>query len=201
MGLTTPVRRLSEAEYLEIERGAEFKSQFFDGGMFAMASGTQRHSLISANCGREFGIVLRGSRCVVFDSNIKVKSEVTGLYTYADVTIACGEQRFFDEEMDVLLNPSLVIEVLSDSTEAFERGKKAEHYRQIASLGAYLLISQDRPHVEQYIRQPSGDWLLRETTGVEAKLEVATLGVAIPMSEIYAGVKFPPTAIEQPDGR
>src|SRR5688572_12454380 len=124
MALASPAQRLSEAEYLEIERKAEFKSEFYDGEMFAKSRGTRWQSIISLNVGGELRHALKGRGCVVFESNMRVKVEATGLYTYPDVTVACEEQRFVDDEMDTLLNPTLIVEVLSESTEKYDRGEK-----------------------------------------------------------------------------
>ncbi|MBI2950427.1 MAG: Uma2 family endonuclease, partial [Verrucomicrobia bacterium] len=144
MAVAKTAPRLSEAEYLEIERQAEFKSEFYDGEMFAMAGGSPQHSLVSVNTVAELRDKLK-SRCVVFNAGLRVKVEATGLLTYPDASVVCGPQRFFEE--DTLLNPGLIVEVLSDSTEAYDRGKKFEHYRQIASLREYLLVSQTEPRI------------------------------------------------------
>jgi Uma2 family endonuclease len=195
MALPNPVRRLSEAEYLTIERAADFKSEFFDGEMFGMSGGTRWHSLISANVNGELRHRLKGGKCLVFDSNMRVKIDATGLYTYPDVIVACEEQRFVDGEMDTLLNPTVVVEVLSDSTEGYDRGKKFENYRQIPSLKEYLLVSQAEPRIDQFIRQPNGEWLLHETAGLQNQLFLPTLGVTVPLSEIFANVIFIPIPI------
>src|SRR5688572_3198032 len=195
MALIESVRRLSEADYVEIERAADFKSEFFDGEMFAMSGGTRWHSLIAANLIREFGNALKNGPCVTFDSNMRVKVEATGLYTYPDVIVACETQRFVDDEMDTLLNPTLLVEVLSDSTEAYDRGKKFEHYRQISSLREILFVSQREPRVEQFIRQNASDWLLRETAGLTNRLSLSSVEAAISLGEIFAKVNFVPTPI------
>lgn len=150
MSLPNPVEKLSEADYLRLERAAQFKSQFYDGEMFAMSGGTRWHSLITGNLIRELGTALKKQKCLVYDSNMRVKVEATGLYTYPDVVVAGNDQRFLDGVMDTLLNPSLLIEVLSESTEAYDRGKKFIHYRRIPSLNEYLLVSQTEPVVEQF---------------------------------------------------
>jgi Uma2 family endonuclease len=195
MALTKSVERLSEADYLEIERAAEVKSEFYDGEMFAMSGGTRWHSLIAANIIKSAGLLLTGGHCLVFDSNLRVKVEQTGLYTYPDVTVACGEQRFADDEMDTLLNPILLVEVLSDSPEAYDRGKKFEHYRLIPSLREYLLISQREPRIEQFIRQPSGDWLLHEAVGLERSIYLPSIDITLPLREVFANVVFSPLPI------
>jgi Uma2 family endonuclease len=193
MALATPVRRLTDAEYLQIERAAEVKSSFYGGEMFAMGGGTRWHSLISANLIRELGFSLKGRSSRVYDSNMRVKTESTGLYAYPDVVVSCGSPQFVDAEMDTLLNPTLVVEVLSESTEAYDRGLKAESYRQIPSLREYLLVSQTTPHVEQYIRQQNDAWFLQDVVGLESRLNLPSLNVSIPFAEIFANVEFPRT--------
>src|SRR6266540_3310944 len=118
MSVAEQVRKLTEAEYLALERAAEFKSEFFNGEMFAMAGGTRWHSIIEGNLIREFGNRLEGRDCVPYTSNLRVKVEATGLLTYPDLSVACGEQKFLDAGVDTLLNPTLIAEVLSESTES-----------------------------------------------------------------------------------
>jgi Uma2 family endonuclease len=192
MSVAKTDRRLKEAEYLRIERQAEFKSEFFDGEMFAMAGGSPYHSLIAVNAASELKNKLKGGRCLVFNSDLRVKIEATGLFTYPDITVVCGPRSFFQE--DTLLNPSLVVEVLSDSTEAYDRGKKFEHYRQVPSLQEYLLISQREPRIEQFIRKPDR-WELREAAGLNAHLDLPSLSIALDLAEIFANVEFVPTPI------
>jgi Uma2 family endonuclease len=194
MGVAKPIQRLTETEYLELDRGAEGKSEFYEGEVFAMSGGTRWHSLIAANLSRELGNQLRG-RCLVYDSNLRIKVEVTGLHTYPDVTVACGEPRFADQEQDTLLNPTLLVEVLSASTEAYDRGKKFEHYRRIPSLREYLLVSQTEPRIEQFICQGGGEWLLRDVFGIENRLALPSLDIAISLGEVFAHVQFPEQAL------
>jgi Uma2 family endonuclease len=187
--------RLSAAEYLQIERAAETKSEFFDGDMFAMAGGTRAHSLIAANLVREIGNRLKTTDCVAYNADLRVKVEATGLFTYPDVSVACGSQRFLDEEQDTLLNPVLIVEVLSDSTEAYDRGKKFEQYRRIPTCREYLLVSQTEPKVELFIRQRNGTWRLNEARGLTAKIKLPGLGIELPLAEIFAKVRFTPVGL------
>jgi Uma2 family endonuclease len=193
MAVANPVHRLTEAEYLEIERRAEFKSEFLDGEMFAMSGGTLSHGLIACNLSRAIGNQLEGSPCVVYGSDVRVKIQVAGLYTYPDVSVACGEDQVEDEHNDTLLNPILIVEVLSDSIAAYDRGQKFEFYRQLPSLREYLLVSQHRPHIEHYIRQDSGNWLLREVAGLEGSLSLDFFGITISLAKVYSKVRFAPT--------
>ncbi len=195
MALAQNIPRLSETEYLHLERQAEFRSEYFDGEMFAMAGGTRAHSLIAINLARELSTQLKATDCVAYNADLKVKVEATGLMTYPDVSVVCGEQRFLDEEEDVLLNPALVVEVLSDSTEGYDRGKKFEHYRQIPSLREYLLVSQTEPRIEQFIRQPNGEWTLKEAAGLDAEIPVKSLGITLRLAEVFAKVKFTPARL------
>lgn len=142
-------RPLTPAEYLALERQAEVRSEYFQGEAFAMAGGSQRHNLIVANLLRLLGNQLVSRDCNVYPSDMRVKIEALGKYTYPDVAVACGENRFEDEHRDVLLNPVVLFEVLSQSTEAYDRGKKFEHDQALDSLREYLLVSQDACRVEQ----------------------------------------------------
>jgi Uma2 family endonuclease len=177
---TTP--RLSEAEYLKIERAAEFKSEFFDGEMFAMAVGSPEHSLIATNLAREFGNRLSSHSCIAYNSELRIKIEATGVNTYRDLSIICGPVELAEGTEDTAVNPTLIVEVLSNSTEAYDRGKKFEHYRQIPTLREYLLVSQREPRIEQFVRQADGHWLLHEASGLSSTLEVPSLGIAIALS-------------------
>jgi len=192
MSSAQPVTRLTEAEYLRLERQAETKSEYFEGEMFAMAGGTRPHSLVATNLLRELSARLKDTDCVVYNSDLRVKVEPTGLFTYPDVSVACGRQRFLDAEEDTLLDPIVVIEVLSDSTESYDRGKKFEHYRQIPTCREFLLVSQKEPRIEQFIRQANGEWTLREAAGLEAEIRLPSLGIVLPLAEVFAKVQFAP---------
>lgn len=184
MALPKPTHRLTEAQYLELERAAEFKSEFFDGEMFAMAGGSRKHSLIASNLIRELGNRLKGRPCVVFNSDLRVKVESSGLYTYPDASVVCGPSKSVGDANDIIVNPVLLAEVLSDSTEAYDRGRKAEQYRQIPSLREYLLISQKERHVELMVRQ-NNQWILHEASGANGSIELPVLGITLSLSEIY----------------
>ena len=190
MALPRPQRRLTEGEYLELERGAGFKSEFLEGEMFAMAGGTLQHSLIATNLAGEFRNRLKGSRCIPFNSDLRIKIAATGLWTYPDLSVLCGPPEFVPGTNDTVLNPSLLVEVLSDSTEAYDRGTKFEHYRQIPTLREYLLVSQKAPRIEQFTRQPDGRWLLNEVAGLEAMLELPSLQITLSLAEVFARVDF-----------
>ncbi|MSU62981.1 MAG: Uma2 family endonuclease [Pedosphaera sp.] len=190
MAAREPIRKLTQQEYLEVERRAHFKSEFFDGEMFAMAGGTPHHSLIATNLAREFGNALKGRPCIPYNADLRVKIEATGLFTYPDLSVVCGPLEFAPGTDDTIINPTLIIEVLSDSTEAYDRGKKFEHYRQIRSLKEYVLVSQKEPKMEIFTRQADDRWLLSEASDLEVKFEITSLGIAVSPAEVFANVKF-----------
>jgi Uma2 family endonuclease len=189
MALTKPNHRLTEAQYLEIARAAEFKSEFFDGEMFAMAGGSRRHSLIASNLIRELGNRLAGRPCVVFNSALRIKIESTALYTYPDASVVCGPSKSVTGADDTIVNPVLIADVLSDSTEAYDRGRKFEQYRQIPSLREYLLISQNNPHIELMVRGQN-QWILHEASGPNGMIELPGLEITLSLSEIYLNVSL-----------
>lgn len=190
MSVAESSRRLSETEFLQIERRAETRSEFFDGEIFAMAGGTRVHSLIAANLTRELGNRLKGRPCLTYNADLRVKVEATGLLSYPDVSVVCGPQQFLDAEEDTLLNPTLIVEVLSDSTEAYDRGKKFAHDRLIPSLRHYLLVSQKEPRLELLSRAGDDEWRWREASGLEALIDLPALEISIALSEIFANVTF-----------
>jgi Uma2 family endonuclease len=178
--------RISPEEYLAAERRSETKSEYLDGEMFAMTGVTRRHSLVTTNLVRELSQKLLDRPCEVHSSDLRVHIPATGLYTYPDVTVVCGEPRFEDDqEVDTLLNPKLIIEVLSPTTEAYDRGKKFEHYDTIESLAEYVLVSQTAPRVEQFVRQEGGHWLFTATSSLDGKVVFSSVGCEIALTEIY----------------
>ena len=183
--------KLTVAEYLTFERKSESKHEFFDGELFAMTGGTPAHSLIASNFIREAGNALKDRPCVVYTSDLRVKVNATGLYTYPDVTIVCGEQKFDDDQSDTLINPTIVVEVLSKSTASYDRGPKSKHFRKIDSLQALILIEQDCPVVEVYCRQSDGKWILSDATELTDSIAIEPIGISIPLTEIYRNVTFP----------
>ena len=186
------VQRLTPAEYLAIERAAESKSEFFAGEMFAMAGASPPHVLITSNVTRELGNQLKGRPCRVYPSDLRVKVSETGLYTYPDVVVVCGEQQFDDKQHDTLLNPTLIVEVLSITTEAYDRGEKSAHFRRLESLREYVLIAQDRVRVERYTRRDeSGEWLLTESSDPNGVVALPAIGCELALAEIYDKVDLP----------
>jgi Uma2 family endonuclease len=192
MGLPQPVKRFTPAEYYRLEREAQYKSDYYDGEIFAMSGGTSKHSLICTNISGELRHRLKGKPCVAYESNLRLRIKATGLRTYPDVSVYCGALEHDDEDSggETVTNPTVLFEVLSKTTEGYDRGFKAENYRQIESLRAYLLVSQNSAHVETYERQPDGSWLLREARGLNAMLAIPAIGIELPLAEIYDRVDF-----------
>jgi Uma2 family endonuclease len=188
----TSLQKLTPQEYLAIERAADFKSEFFDGEMFAMAGTSKEHSRITVNLTIQFGNALKGRFCEPFSSDLRVKVSANGLYTYPDLTIVCGPVDVEDEQADVLLNPTLIIEVLSPGTERYDRGKKFDLYRELDSLKEYVLVSQDQYRVEQFLRGNGSEWGYRVAFKEDDIVEFPSVGCSIPLKDIYARVVFPP---------
>jgi Uma2 family endonuclease len=192
MAQASPARALTVQEYLDLERAADFRSEFFDGEMFAMAGGTITHSGVSVNLTLALGTALkRAGNCRLFDKDLRIKIEATGLFTYPDLSVVCGKPVAAEDDENSVVNPSLLAEVLSDSTEGYDRGRKFEHYRQIPTLREYLLVNQHEPRLELFIRQADDSWILRVAKGLEATLPFPGLGVAIRLADVYADVDFP----------
>lgn len=200
MALTQPKTYLTPEQYLEIERKAEFKSEYYQGemfpmgGAFGMAGAKEAHNLLVANAIAALHQLFRSRPCRVYPSDMRVQVKATGLYTYPDVVVVCGERQFADDQRDTLLNPNLLVEVLSPSTEAYDRGRKFEIYRSIESLGEYLLVCSDRVQVDLYTRQPDGRWLLTSASGVEASLDLESVGCRIGLGNLYEKVDLSPAA-------
>ncbi|MGV3724708.1 MAG: Uma2 family endonuclease [Actinomycetota bacterium] len=183
--------RLTPAEYLAIEREAERKSEYHDGRMYLMSGASEAHVLITMNVSWELGAQLRDRPCRVYASDMRLKVTTAGLYTYPDVMAACGDIRLEDARRDTLLNPSVIIEVLSPSTAAYDRGRKFALYRELESLQEYVLISQDEHRVERFARQAdSRDWLQTVVTGLDGMLELPSIACRLHLSEVYRKVEL-----------
>ncbi|HXU09489.1 MAG TPA: Uma2 family endonuclease [Blastocatellia bacterium] len=180
-------------EYLALERSCEAKHEYYNGEIFAMGGASRYHVLIVTDSVVALGSQLKEGPCQVYSADLRVKVSPTGLYTYPDVIVLCEEPQFSDEQKDTLVNPALIIEVLSESTEDYDRGRKFEQYRTIDSFVEYLLIAQDRPHVEHHARQADGSWLLYETNNLADTIQLKSVPCVLRMADIYAKVNFPPT--------
>ena len=187
---TRPDVRLTPEEYLRIERAAEWKSEYIDGEMFAMAGASLRHVLITGNLIRELGNQLREGPSTVFPVDLRVATDRRRHYTYPDVVVVCDPPQFVDGQQDTITNPTLIAEVLSESTEKYDRGAKFERYRAVPTLAEYLLVSQERVHVELYTRQANGGWVLREWNDSNAEIDLASPQCRLKIAEIYAKVTF-----------
>ena len=185
-----PKTRLTPEQYLEIERQAEYKSEYFNGEMFAFAGATENHVVIVGNLSANFHAQLRNKKCKFYANDMRVKVNITGLYTYPDVVVVCGIPQFEDNENDTLLNPIVIIEVLSPSTENYDRGTKFEHYRTIESLSDYILVAQDKIHVEHYVRQSDRSWLFSEFKSIKDKFQIQSIGRDLSVEEIYEKIEI-----------
>jgi Uma2 family endonuclease len=183
-------RYVTPEEYLALERAAERKSEYRDGEIVGMTGATRRHSLIAGNIFAELRQQLRGRPCEAHINDLRVLIAARRLYTYPDVVVVCGEPALADRYRDTLTNPTLLVEVLSPSTSAYDRGDKFGHYRTLESFREYLLVSQDRPLVEKYIRRPDGNWLLSDETDLAATIVLPSIQCQLAMAEIYDKVKF-----------
>lgn len=183
--------KLTADDYLAIEREAKYKSEFYNGEMFAMAGASRAHVIIVSNLVAELRQKLKHRSCNVYSNDLRLRISATDLYTYPDVIVACGQQFFADNQKDTLLNPTLIIEVLSDSTKDYDRGGKFAHYRKLDSLQEYILVAQDEAHVERYVRMPEGNWMFSEIDGLDKTLRLTSIECEIPTAEIFDKVDFP----------
>ena len=181
---------LTAQEYLAIERNAETKSEFHRGEMIPMPGASLKHIKINANLLHELILQVEARNFDVLGSDMRVRVPDTGLYTYPDLTVCIDEPIVEEKELDVLTNPSLIVEILSKSTEKYDRGAKFEHYKTLDSLREYLLLTQDRISAELFERQPDGSWTKTLFEGAEGVLRLPALGVEIPLEKLYARVKL-----------
>lgn len=173
-----------------MEEVAEYKSEYDNGEIFAMAGATANHNRIAFDCGRLVGNALRGSGCEAFSADMKVRIAKDDIYYYPELSIACGKADFEDKKETILKNPTLIIEVLSEGTSSFDRGRKFHKYQQIASLQEYVLIEQIEPQIDSYFKMEDGSWNLRSHFGLEAVLELRSLGIKLKLADIYERVNF-----------
>lgn len=177
--------RMTYAEYLVAEPAAEVRHEYLNGEVRTIRGSPPEHSALAAAVTGELGLALRGKRCRVYSCNARVRVMATGLSTYPDAAVVCGRLETAPDDPDAMVNPVLVVEVLSDTTEAYDRGAKAAHYRRIPSLKEYMLVSQGEPLIEVFRRGEGGPWELREARSGEA-IELASVGVSLQVSAIYA---------------
>lgn len=177
-------------EYLDMERMAPTRSEYYAGEIFAMAGASPNHSEIIANLAYSLVGQLKGRNCHVHPTDLRVHVSKSGLYTYPDVVVVCGRRRYTDSQNDTLLNPTVIVEVLSESTESSDRGRKFEMYRTLESLTDYLLVAQDEPLVEHFSRMSDGRWALSEHKGLDAAVTIASIDCTLPLADIYDKVEF-----------
>ena len=187
--MAVPIPKLTPEEYLEIERKAEYKSEYFNGEMFAMAGGAPNHHRLAFRMNGLLFKLLDGRDCEAFTSDAKVRTHPRGLYTYPDLTVVCGKATFAADQRDVLTNPKVIFELLSPSTEAHDRGLKFQQYKLIDSLQEFVLISQFEPLVESFYRSPGGAWGdYSEFMGLDAVLKLKSIDIEIPLADIYRNI-------------
>jgi Uma2 family endonuclease len=186
------LRRFTPEEYYRIEAQADFRSEYFNGEIFAMAGGSLEHARTCANILRHLSNKLEGTPCIPYGSDLKLRVKASGLRTYPDVSVYCSKMELDpdDPARQTYMNPTVLFEVLSPSTLEYDRGTKSGHYRRIESLKIVVLVFQDEAHVEAHIRQPDGSFSLREYEGLDEILPLDALGVELPLAEIYQGVDF-----------
>ncbi len=189
MGSAQRVIVHTPAEYLRLERAATSRNEYLRGEIFAMTGGSFKQSQIKTNILGELRNRLKNKPCAPFDCDLRIKCP-TGLYTYPDASVICGDAEFDDEMNDTVLNPTLLVEVLSKSTEAYDRGKKFDHYRTIPSLREYVLVSQDEPMIQRFIRNADETWTLTAVSGLEQTLALRSIGVELPLAEVFERVEF-----------
>ncbi len=185
-----PKTKLTPEEYLEFERKSEERHEYFDGAIFAMSGARRNHNKVATNISGLIWQHLKGVDCESYSNDMRVFVPKTGLYTYPDVVVVCGEPQFQDKVFDTLLNPTLLIEVLSESTESYDRGKKFQHYRSIESLREYVLISQDEARIEKYVKSGDGFWVLSEAVGLDSEIEFSSIECRVALDEVYDKIDF-----------
>jgi Uma2 family endonuclease len=187
MGHAAMKTGLSPEEYLAFERSSELRHEYADGEIFAMSGGTAEHSLLAGNVNFELRVAVAARGCLVFTSDMRLKIADRNRYVYPDVSVVCERPTFEDDKRDTLQNPLVIVEVLSDSTEAYDRGDKFAQYRSISSMSEYVLLSQKEPRIEVFTRQPDGGWLLR-SYGPGERAALASLTCELDVDTVYKNV-------------
>jgi Uma2 family endonuclease len=177
-------------DYFRMEESSPIRHEFRRGQIIAMAGGLEPHSLIATNISGSLWGRLRGAPCRVYNPDLRVFAADFGEYAYPDVTVICGPTEFNDRKS--AMNPRVIFEVLSTSTEAADRGEKFDAYREIPSFQQYVLVAQDRPYAQTFLRQPHGNWLMHPYLGINAVIRLESIEVELPLAEVYAGVESPP---------
>lgn len=183
-----PKQLYTPEEYLALERQADYKSEYVDGEIYAMAGASEAHDFIAGEIYAALLVAFRRGPCAVLSSDVKVR--VTGRrYVYPDVVAVCGERRYADDQKDVLLNPTVIFEVLSPSTELYDRGQKLQFYRSLPSLKDYVLVAQHRPHLELYSREADGTWRYSDVWGLRGHLYIPSIDCTLALADVYQRVQ------------
>jgi Uma2 family endonuclease len=187
MGQALAIRRYTPQEYYTLEREAQHKSEFIHGEIHAMAGGSSRHSLIKSNLIRELGNRLKGKPCAPYDGDQRLRIKDTGMRAYPDAAVYCDKMEYDpeDNQAETATNPTVLFEVLSDSTERYDRGPKWSHYQRIESLKAYVLVQQHMPMVEMLHRNAQNEWVRTDALGLDGALKIPCLGIELSLAEIY----------------
>jgi len=183
-----PKRKLTATEYLALDRAAEFRSEFLNSEMFAMAGASYEHNRINGNLSAAFGNALRGTQYSSLSSDMRVKTGLGDQYAFPDKIVICSEPQFEDGRRDILLNPRVLIEILSPSTEGYDRGAKFRHFRLIPTLQEVVFISQFEAVCERHVRGPDDVWMLTTFSGLDAELVLTSVPVRVPLRDIDEGV-------------
>lgn len=181
---------MTTEQYFTFAETSEGKHEYYRGAVYAMTGGTARHNLIVANIIALLHGQLRATTCRVFPSDLRLKIEQTGLYTYPDVSVICGPIFFSDNRQDTVTNPVVLIEVLSPRTENYDRGRKFEHYRTIETLQEYIVVAQDRVHIEHYVRQDTSRWLFVDFSAINQTVHVGAINCTVPVDIVYENIPF-----------
>jgi Uma2 family endonuclease len=198
MGAAQPSLKYTLAEYLAFEERSETKHEYYAGDLYAMAGASPTHNRLCFKLASLLDRQIEGRNCIGFSSDQKIWIEAAQLTTYADLTIVCGEAQYDPEHPILLTNPHVIIEVLSPSTMAYDRGEKWEFYQQLPSLMEYLLVWQERPQIEQYSRQPDGSWRYLRIVGLAEMVTLSSIKGPLSLAEVYSGLEFPPPSSARP---
>jgi Uma2 family endonuclease len=182
---------MTTEEYLAFERASETKHEFYDGAVLAMVGASYAHNLISMNTSVSLYVQLEGKPCRVLPSDMRVAVQTANSFVYPDITVVCGPPQFGYGSPDTLLNPTVIIEILSSSTERDDRGRKFQLYRTINSLQEYLLVTQDTPRIEHFVRQSNNLWLLSESLGLESTMNLPAIDCELALARVYRDVELP----------
>jgi len=187
---TQKIKKLTPEEYLEIERKAEYKSEYYNGEMFALAGASLIHNKITSNVHVSLATQLKKKKCEVYQSDLKIYEQESGLFTYPDIVVICGEPECYDYKKDIIINPTVIIEILSQSTEAYDRGFKFELYRKLKALKDYILVSQEKISIEHFNKNKDNSWTMNEYNKSEQSMSIRSIDCKLELKEVYNRVRF-----------